>query len=182
MTKWKYTVWKFKHDAASHMVWNAIWAFKHLSKKKFLASCYWASYLAFLNDLLCGGEGKISLQREKKTFWILHSWNKVKKKRISGIEKFPPDTKIDKVRYFFLQIIFKEVWNFQWSKCRKLQEQALSLPAQTYLNFSDLSGPPRVSQSGVELEKNFECGFMASDDAYGSYKTYGKVRLKFGPP
>ena len=45
-----------------------------------------------------------------------------------------------------------------------------------------LSGPPRVSQSGVELEKNFECGFMASDDAYGSYKTYGKVRLKFGPP
>ena len=45
-----------------------------------------------------------------------------------------------------------------------------------------LSGPPRVSQSGVELEKNFECDFMASDDAYGSYKTYGKVRLKFGPP
>ena len=45
-----------------------------------------------------------------------------------------------------------------------------------------LSGPPRVSQSGVELEKIFECGFMASDDAYGSYKTYGKVRLKFGPP
>ena len=45
-----------------------------------------------------------------------------------------------------------------------------------------LSGPPRVSQSGVELEKFFECGFMASDDAYGSYKTYGKVRLKFGPP
>ena len=44
-----------------------------------------------------------------------------------------------------------------------------------------LSGPPRVSQSGVELEKFFECGFMASDDAYGSYKTYGKVRLKFGP-
>ena len=45
-----------------------------------------------------------------------------------------------------------------------------------------LSGPPRVSQSGVELEKIFECDFMASDDAYGSYKTYGKVRLKFGPP
>ena len=45
-----------------------------------------------------------------------------------------------------------------------------------------LSGPPRVSQSGVELENFFECGFMASDDAYGSYKTYGKVRLKFGPP
>ena len=45
-----------------------------------------------------------------------------------------------------------------------------------------LSGPPRVSQSGVELEKIFECGFMASDDAYGSYKTYGKVRLKFRPP
>ena len=44
-----------------------------------------------------------------------------------------------------------------------------------------LSGPPWVSQSGVELEKFFECGFMASDDAYGSYKTYGKVRLKFGP-
>ena len=44
-----------------------------------------------------------------------------------------------------------------------------------------LSGPPRVSQSGVELEKFFECDFMASDDAYGSYKTYGKVRLKFGP-
>ena len=44
-----------------------------------------------------------------------------------------------------------------------------------------LSGPPRVSQSGVELENFFECGFMASDDAYGSYKTYGKVRLKFGP-
>ena len=47
---------------------------------------------------------------------------------------------------------------------------------------ANLSGPPRVSQSGVELEKIFECGFMASDDAYGSYKTYGKVRLKFGPP
>ena len=46
----------------------------------------------------------------------------------------------------------------------------------------ELSDPPRVSQSGVELEKIFECGFMASDDAYGSYKTYGKVRLKFGPP
>ena len=45
-----------------------------------------------------------------------------------------------------------------------------------------LSGPPRVSQSGVELKNFFECGFMASDDAYGSYKTYGKVRLKFGPP
>ena len=45
-----------------------------------------------------------------------------------------------------------------------------------------LSGPPRVSQSGVELEKKIECDFMASDDAYGSYKTYGKVRLKFGPP
>ena len=47
--------------------------------------------------------------------------------------------------------------------------------------FTSLSGPPRVSQSGVELEKFFECGFMASDDAYGSYKTYEKVRLKFGP-
>ena len=46
---------------------------------------------------------------------------------------------------------------------------------------SNLSGPPRVSQSGVELENFFECDFMASDDAYGSYKTYGKVRLKFGP-
>ena len=44
-----------------------------------------------------------------------------------------------------------------------------------------LSGPPRVSQSGVELEKNFECDFMASEDAYGSYKTYGRVRLTFGP-
>ena len=44
-----------------------------------------------------------------------------------------------------------------------------------------LSGPPRVSQSGVELENFFECDSMASDDAYGSYKTYGKVRLKFGP-
>ena len=47
---------------------------------------------------------------------------------------------------------------------------------------STLSGPPRVSQSGLKLEKIFECDFMASDDAYGSYKTYGKVRLKFGPP
>ena len=44
-----------------------------------------------------------------------------------------------------------------------------------------LSGPPRVSQSGVELEKIFECDFIASEDAYGSYKPYGKVRLKFGP-
>ena len=44
-----------------------------------------------------------------------------------------------------------------------------------------LSGPPRVSQSGVELEKNFECDFMASEDAYGSYKTCGTVRLTFGP-
>ena len=40
---------------------------------------------------------------------------------------------------------------------------------------------PSTSQSGVELEKNFECDFMASKDAYGSYKPYGKVRLKFGP-
>ena len=46
---------------------------------------------------------------------------------------------------------------------------------------NELSGPPRVSQSGVELEKNFECDFMASEDAYGSYKTYGRVRLTFGP-
>ena len=45
----------------------------------------------------------------------------------------------------------------------------------------ELSDPPRVSQSGVELEKIFECGFMASDDAYGSYKPYGRVRLTFGP-
>ena len=44
-----------------------------------------------------------------------------------------------------------------------------------------LSGPPRVSQSGVELEKNFEYDFMASEDAYGSYKTYARVRLNFGP-
>ena len=44
-----------------------------------------------------------------------------------------------------------------------------------------LSGPPRVSQSGVELEKNFECDFMASEDAHGSYKPYGRVRLTFGP-
>ena len=44
-----------------------------------------------------------------------------------------------------------------------------------------LCGPPRVSQSGVELEKFFEYDFMASKDAYGSYKTYGKVRLTFGP-
>ena len=47
--------------------------------------------------------------------------------------------------------------------------------------FDDLSGPPRVSQSGVELENFFECDFKASEDAYGSYKPYGKVRLKFGP-
>ena len=53
-------------------------------------------------------------------------------------------------------------------------------PAKNEL--TSLSGPPRVRQSGVELEKIFECDFMASDDAYGSYKTYGKVRLKFGPP
>ena len=52
---------------------------------------------------------------------------------------------------------------------------------QTWQKPRSLSGPPRVSQSGVELEKFFECDFMASDDAYGSYKTYGKVRLKFGP-
>ena len=44
-----------------------------------------------------------------------------------------------------------------------------------------LSGPPRVSQSGVELEKIFECDFMASEDAYGSYKTYARVRLNFRP-
>ena len=44
-----------------------------------------------------------------------------------------------------------------------------------------LSGPPRVSQSGVELEKKFECDFMASEDTYGSYQTYGRVRLTFGP-
>ena len=50
------------------------------------------------------------------------------------------------------------------------------------LKVRPLSGPPRVSQSGVELEIFFECDFMASEDAYGSYKTYGKVRLKFRPP
>ena len=94
MTKWKYTVWKFKHDAASHMVWNAIWAFKHLSKK-FLASCHWASYLALLNDLLCGGEaGKISYREEKLFEYVLHSWNKAEKIRISETENFPPDNKI----------------------------------------------------------------------------------------
>ena len=58
----------------------------------------------------------------------------------------------------------------------------LHLTVKAVVFFSKyLSGPPRVSQSGVELEKIFECGFMASDDAYGSYKTYGKVHLKFGP-
>ena len=93
MTKWKYTVWKFKHDAASHMVWNAIWAFKHLSRKKFLASCHWASYLALLNDLLCGGEGKISYREEKLFEYVLHSWNKAEKIRISETENFPPDNK-----------------------------------------------------------------------------------------
>ena len=50
------------------------------------------------------------------------------------------------------------------------------------MNAWTLSGPPRVSQSGLELEIFFECDFMASEDAYGSYKTYGKVRLKFRPP
>ena len=47
--------------------------------------------------------------------------------------------------------------------------------------YCHLSGPPRVSQSGVELEKFFEYDFMASEDAYGSYKPYGRVRLTFGP-
>ena len=51
----------------------------------------------------------------------------------------------------------------------------------SYTYIRALSDPPRVSQSGVELEKFFECDFMASEDAYGSYKPYGKVRLKFGP-
>ena len=37
-------------------------------------------------------------------------------------------------------------------------------PAKNEL--TSLSGPPRVRQSGVELEKIFECGFMASDEAY----------------
>ena len=41
---------------------------------------------------------------------------------------------------------------------------------------------PSTSQSVRSgTGKIFECGFMASDDAYGSYKTYGKVRLTFGP-
>ena len=44
-----------------------------------------------------------------------------------------------------------------------------------------LSGPPRVSQSGVELEKNFEYDFMVSEVAYGSYEPYGTVRLTLGP-
>ena len=57
--------------------------------------------------------------------------------------------------------------------------QAFDASASKFDTF--LSGPPRVSQSGVELEKNFECDFMASEDAYGSYKTYGRVRLTFGP-
>ena len=59
-----------------------------------------------------------------------------------------------------------------------MKTQLNNLENKLYLR---LSGPPRVSQSGVELENFFECDFMASDDAYGSYKTYGKVRLKFGP-
>ena len=46
---------------------------------------------------------------------------------------------------------------------------------------NQLSGPPRVSQSGVELEKILEYDFMVSEDAHGSYKPYGRVRLTFGP-
>ena len=44
-----------------------------------------------------------------------------------------------------------------------------------------LSGPQRVSQSGVELENFFEHDIMVSEDAYGSYKPYGTVCLKFRP-
>ena len=44
-----------------------------------------------------------------------------------------------------------------------------------------LSGPPRVSQSGVELENFFEYDFMVSEVAYGSYEPYGTVRLTLGP-
>ena len=49
------------------------------------------------------------------------------------------------------------------------------------MNNYDLSGPPRVSQSGVELEKILEYDFMVSEYAHGSYKPYGRVRLTFGP-
>ena len=42
------------------------------------------------------------------------------------------------------------------------------------LFFNILSDPPRVSQSGVELEKILEYDFMVSEDAYGSYKPYGR--------
>ena len=44
-----------------------------------------------------------------------------------------------------------------------------------------LSGPPRVSQSGVELEIFFEYDFMVSEDAFESFKPYGTVRVIFGP-
>ena len=50
-----------------------------------------------------------------------------------------------------------------------------------YLLPKRLSDPPRVSQSGVELEKILEYDFMVSEDAHGSYKPYGRVRLTFGP-
>ena len=49
------------------------------------------------------------------------------------------------------------------------------------MDIFTLSDPPRVSQSGVELEKILEYDFMASEDAYGSYKTYARVRLNFRP-
>ena len=44
----------------------------------------------------------------------------------------------------------------------------------------ELSDPPRVSQTELELGNNFEYDFIISEGAYGSYELYGTVRLSFG--
>ena len=64
-----------------------------LEDMKHTLVCHWASYLALLNDLLCGGEGKISYREEKLFEYVLHSWNKAEIIRISETENFPPDNK-----------------------------------------------------------------------------------------
>ena len=49
-----------------------------------------------------------------------------------------------------------------------------------YDEILQLSDPPRVSQTELELGNNFEYDFIISEGAYGSYELYGTVRLSFG--
>ena len=102
MTKWKYTWTKNTAELFenSSTMQPAIWSemqyellstylkkvFSLLSLSKLSSFAKWSSLRR---------QGQDFLQR-RKTFWILHSWNKAEKIRISETEKFPPDNKIYK--------------------------------------------------------------------------------------